>query len=196
MNKEALNRLLEKFYKGETSEAEERDLKVFFNGSIIPEGYDTEKALFSYYMTVSEVPEPSSDFEERILSGIDESEKNITSLKHRRFILSVLSAAAGILILTGSYFFFVHRSEPRDTFSDPKLAYAETMKILIDVSSRLNHGAVALEPVTRINDMTNKSFAAINKSTKIVEKNLKSLDYLHKAIEITSIKGANSINNK
>ena len=196
MNTEELNRLLEKYYKGESTAAEERDLKVFFSGNIIPEGYDTEKALFSYYMTFSEVPEPSSEFEEMILLGIDESEKNIISRKYRRFILSVLSAAAGILILTGSYFFFVYRSEPRDTFSDPNLAYAETMKILMDVSSQLNHGAIALEPVTRINVMTTKSFEAINKSTKIVEKNLKSLDYLQKAIEITNIKDANSINKK
>lgn len=196
MNTEELNRLLEKYYKGESTAAEERDLKVFFSGSIIPEGYDTEKELFSYYMTVSEVPEPSSDFEERILSGIDESEKNITSRKYRRFILAILSTAAGVLILTGSYFFFVHRSEPRDTFSDPKLAYAETMKILMDISSQLNHGAIALEPLTRINAMTKKSFAAINKSTNIVEKNLKSLDYLQKAFAISNIKDANSINKK
>ena len=196
MNTEALNRLLEKYYKGESTAAEERDLKVFFSGNKIPEGYDPEEALFSYYMTVSEVPEPSADFEARILAGIDESQNKSGSRKNRRFVLTVLSTAAGILILTGSYFFFVHRSEPRDTFSDPKLAYAETMKILMDVSSQLNHGAIALEPVTRINDMTKKSFAAINKSTKIVEKNLKSLDYLHKAIEITNIKDANSTNKK
>jgi hypothetical protein len=196
MNTEELNRSLEKYYKGESTAAEERDLRVFFSGSIIPEGYDTEKALFSYYMTVSEVPEPSSDFEERILSGIDESEINITSRKYRRFILAVLSTAAGVLILTGSYFFIVHRSEPRDTFSDPKLAYAETMKILMDISSQLNHGAIALEPVTRINSMTKKSFAAINESTNIVEKNLRSLDYLQKAIAISNIKDANSINKK
>ena len=196
MNTEELNRLLEKYYKGESTEAEERDLKVFFNGNTIPEGYEAERAIFGYYLAVSDVPEPSSDFEARILAGIVESQNKSGSRKNRRFVLTVLSTAAGILILTGSYFFFVHRSEPRDTFSDPKLAYAETMKILMDVSSQLNQGAIALEPVTRINDMTKKSFAALNKSTKIVEKNLKSLDYLHKAIEITNIKDANSTNKK
>lgn len=196
MKTDELNRLLEKFFKGESTEEEERDLRVFFNGDIIPEGYEADKALFSYYMTTSKVPEPSSDFEARILAGIDETEKNSMAWKFRRFIIPVLSTAATILLLAGSYFFFIHRSEPRDTFSDPKIAYAETMKILMDVSSQLNHGAVALEPVTRINDVTTQSFAAINKSTKIVEKNLKTLMSLQKAIEITNESIAKSTNNK
>jgi hypothetical protein len=196
MKTEDLNRLLEKYYRGESTEEEERDLRLFFNTDIIPEGYETEKALFSYYMNVSKVPEPSPDFETRILAGIEESEKNSNLQKYSRFILASLGTAAGILILAGSYFFFVHRSEPRDTFSDPKLAYAETMKILIGVSSRLNHGTRKLEPVARINDFTSKTFNAINKSTKTVEKNLKSLGYLQKAIEITNETVEKSINKK
>jgi hypothetical protein len=196
MKKEDLDRLLEKYYNGESTEEEERDLRIFFNGNIIPEGYEAEKALFSYYMTALVVPEPSSDFEARILTGIDESEKNSGTRKFRRIILPVLSTAAGVLILVGSYFFFVHRSETGDTFSDPELAYAETMKILFDVSSQLNQGAKALEPVSRMNNLTTKSFGAINKSAKIVEKNLKSLDYLQKAIEITNVTIAKSTNKK
>ena len=48
---------------------------------------------------------------------------------------------------------------------------------------RLNHGAKALEPVSKINEMMNKSFEAINKSTIIIEKNLKNLDYLQKKLK-------------
>jgi hypothetical protein len=196
MKTEDLNRLLEKYYKGESTDEEERDLRIFFNTDIIPEGFETEKAIFSYYMNVSKVPEPSPDLETRILAGIEESERNSSLRKSSRFILTALGTAAGILILAGSYFFFVNRSEPRDTFSDPKLAYAETMKILIGVSSQLNRGARTLEPVTRINDFTSKTFTAINKSTKIVEKNLKSLGYLQKAMEITNETVEKSINKK
>jgi hypothetical protein len=196
MNTKELNRLLEKYYSGESTGEEERDLKVFFNGNDIPEGYEAEKALFGYFMAVSEVQEPSSAFEARILTGIDGSEKNTRSRRHRRFVFTALGTAAGILMLAGSYFFFVNRSEPRDTFSDPKLAYAETMKILMDVSSQLNRGTMALEPVTRINDLKAKSFDAIIKSTKTVQKNLKNLDYLQKAIEITNETVEKSTNKK
>ena len=58
------------------------------------------------------------------------------------------------------------------------------MKILRDVSSQLNIGAQVLEPVGKINEMKKKSLKTINKSTRIVEKNLKNLDYLQKAFEI------------
>jgi hypothetical protein len=196
MKTDELSRLLEKFYKGESTVEEERDLRVFFSGDSVPEGYEAEKAVFRYYMTVLQVPEPSSEFEARIMAGIDESEKNSIALKFRRLILPVISSAAAILLLAGSYFFFVHSSEPRDTFSDPKLAYAETMKILMDISSQMNHGAVALEPVTRINDLTAQSFASISKSTKIVEKNLRNLQSFQRAIEITNKSLEKSTNKK
>jgi hypothetical protein len=196
MNREDLNRLLEKYYNGESTEEEELEIRLFFNGNIIPEGYEAERALFSYYNNAMEVPEPSADFEARIISGINGSEKTAQVRRSRKLILTVLSTAAGVIIMTGSYFFFVNRNETDDTYSDPKLAYAETMKILFDVSARMNKGAVMLEPVTRINDITTKSFTAINKTTNIVGKNLRSLDYLQKAIELTNTSIANSTNKK
>jgi hypothetical protein len=194
MNTKELNRLLEKYYKGESTEAEEEKLRRFFSGENIPEGYDTEKAIFSYYDEANAIPEPSYDFEARILDGIDRYEEGRRKFSIRRHLIPSLSAAAGILLLAGSYFFFIHRSEPRDTFTDPQIAYAETMKILMNVSSQLNRGAMALEPVGKMNQMTTKSFESIHKSTKIVERNLKSLDYLERAIEIINVPAEKSLN--
>jgi hypothetical protein len=194
MNAEELNRLIEKYYNGESTEEEEKTLREYFKENNIPEGYEAEKEIFGYYRAAREVPEPSFDFEARILAGIDASGRKRGSQKIRKYVLPLLSAAAGLLILAGSYFFFVHRNEPVDTFTDTEIAYAETMKILMDVSSHLNQGAQALEPVSRINEITTKSFEAINKSSIIVEKNLKNLDYLQKAIEITNVHVEKSIN--
>lgn len=194
MNTKELNRLLEKYYKGESTEEEEEKLRMFFSGGNIPEGYEAEKDIFSYYNEAITVPEPSYDFEARIIEGIDKSEESRRKVTIRRYLIPSLSAAAGILLLAGSYFFFIHRTEPRDTFTDPAIAYAETMKILMNVSSQLNRGAMALEPVGRMNEMTTKSFESINKSTKIVERNLKSLNYLERAIEIVNVPDGKSIN--
>jgi hypothetical protein len=102
-----------------------------------------------------------------------------------------MCAAAGLLLLAGSYFFFVKQPDTADTFTDPKIAYAETMKILRDVSLQLNHGARALEPMSKINKVKMKSIETINKSTRVVEKNL---DYLQKTIEISHNPADNSIN--
>lgn len=194
MKTEELSRLLEKYYNGESTEEEERALHSFFNEENVPEGYEAEKVIFSYYNTTEVVPEPSHDFETRILEGIDESERINRSHRFRKYVLPYLSTAAVLFIVIASWFFISQNKEPRDTFTDPELAYAETMKILAGVSYQLNKGERALEPVRKINELTTKSIESINKSTKMVEKNLKNLIYLKKAIEITNIPVEKDIN--
>jgi len=108
--------------------------------------------------------------------------------------LPLISTAAGLLLLAGSYFFFVSRAEPRDTFKDPAMAYAETLKILREVSLQLNRGAQVLEPIGKMNEVTKKSFETINKSTRMVQKNLKSLDYLKNSYNVKQYPSGKSIN--
>lgn len=92
-------------------------------------------------------------------------------------MFAVLSGiAAGILILAGTYFFFIQKSEPRDTYSDPEIAYVETMKILYNVSNRLNHGTNALGQLGELSEETNRSINKINKSTAILKEKMKPLD--------------------
>lgn len=184
MKEEDLKELIEKYYNGKSTEAEEMALRDHFSHNDIPEGYEAEKDIFGYFTESGEVPEPSLEFEDRILAGIDNYENRTGLQKIRKYLLPILSTAAGLLIMTGSYFFFFHKAEPHDTFSDPELAYAETMKILMDVSSQLNHGTQALEAVGKINKRTTKNFKTISKSTKIIEKSLKNLSNLQKATEM------------
>jgi|WetSurMetagenome_2_1015567.scaffolds.fasta_scaffold08372_4 hypothetical protein len=187
MNEEELNRLTEKYYSGSCTDEEERTLREYFRNNIAPEGFEAEKVIFGYYDSAGIIPEPSVDFETRIMDGIESSDRKTGLLKRRKYILPYLSAAAGILILVGSYFFFISRSRSEDTFRDPKVAYAETIKILKDVSIRLNNGTRALEPVAKIDKMKTKSFEEINKSSSLIRKNLKNLDYLGRAFEIAGI---------
>jgi hypothetical protein len=194
MNEEELKRLIGKYYNGESTEEEERSLRDFFAKNNIPEGYETEKIIFSYYTDSAVVPEPSLDFEARILAGIDASEKNRGIRQMKKYLLPVFSVAAGLLILVASYYFIISRRGPTDTFTDPKIAYAETIKILRDVSSQLNRGVQALEPVGKIDELTRKSFKTINSSAIIVEKNLENLDYLQRAIDLTHDPAEKNIN--
>jgi hypothetical protein len=181
MNEEELNRLLGKYYSGDSTEEEEKTLRAYFSADTVPEGYETEKEIFCYYMASGNIPEPSPDLRDRILAGIDASNEKRGLKKVSRFLVPLLGTAAGILLLAGSYFFFVKRDEHLDSFKDPEIAYAETMKILFDVSSQLNRGAQSLQPVSKINEMKVKSFKTINKPAILVEKTLKSLNYLKNA---------------
>jgi hypothetical protein len=186
MSEEELKKLIGKYYNGISTEDDENALRAYFSENNAPPGYEAEKAMFSFFMEAGEVPEPSADFEAGIIKSIDPSLGNGRSAQVRRLLVPVLSAAAGLLILAGSYFFFVHRIEPKDTYADPRIAYAETIKILLDVSSRINHGTRSLKPVGMINEMKIKSFESINKSAVLVERNLKTLGYLRNSPEIDS----------
>jgi hypothetical protein len=178
MNEKELRRLLEKYYSGESTEEEEAGLREYFTGENVLSGFEAEKEIFTYYTNSQEVPEPSSGFEDRILAGIDSVENKEAKFTISWYRIPLLGAAASILILVGFYFFTGQKNELQDTYSDSKQAYAETMKILLDVSAKMNKATLALEPVAKINEMQAKSFKAIGKSTRIVERNLRSLDYL------------------
>lgn len=195
MKEEDLKRLIDRYYSGESTEEEETVLKEYFRNGNIPEGYEAEKVIFGYYNESEYIPEPSVGFEARILAGIDASERHGISLKTKKYLLPLISAAAVLLLLAGSYFFFTNRAEPADTFKDPAMAYAETIKILKDVSFQLNRRSQVLEPVGKMNEVKKKSFGTINKSTRIVEKSLKSLNYLQKSDKIKQYPADNSINN-
>lgn len=178
MNGGELKKLLEKYYNGESTEEEELRLRDFFNAKNTPTGFDTDRAIFQHYTIIGDIPEPSKDFESRIMARVDTSGDNLLSGRIRKYIFPVISTAACLLILAGSYLLFVHKSENEDTFNDPKMAYAETVRILADISSKLNNGARALEPVGKMNKMTKKSLTAINKSALIIGKSLNNLDQL------------------
>ena len=181
MNSEEIKHLLEKYYNGESSVKEEAYLKSFFSHDDIPEDLLDEKQIFNYYLKSAVVPEPSLVFEKKIIDALDSVDKDSLNLKRRRVFGTWTSIAAGLLILMGSYFFFIHKPEPGDTFSDPEIAYAETMKILYSVSIQMNNGTQALDMIGSMQEVTRQSLETINRSASTIQKKMKPLDHLRKA---------------
>ncbi len=178
MKEEELKRLLSEYYDGTASESDEQELREYFaSGDVMP-GYETEQEIFSYYLSGDNIPEPEEGFEERIISAVHAHAAKENAHLFRRVLLPSLSAAAGILIITGLFLFLNSRKEPADTFNDPKLAYAETLRILVDVSSKMNHAKSALQPIGKMDDIRVRSLNTINRSTALIGKNLKPLEYL------------------
>lgn len=181
MNNEELKCLLAKFYDGETTEEEEKYLRALFSADLVPEGFETEKDYILFCLANGHMEEPSPMLEENILKAIDDSERLTVRPKTNKFLLlTISSAAAVILILLGTYFFIESRSAFRDTYSDPEIAYAETMKILFDVSSRLNKGARTLQPVSKLSEITNLSLEKLNESSILINKSIMKLNKLEK----------------
>jgi hypothetical protein len=186
MREEQLKELIEKYNNGESSPEEEKILREYFAGDDIISGYEAEKDIFSYYTSAAEaeaVPAPSDDLEQRILRSIDKYDNAWRSRLFTRRYLIPLSLAASLLIIIGSYFFFIHKSEPSDTFSDPVIAYAETIKILNEVSVRLNKGTDALRSIGKISDVTRKSIESIDRSASIISGSIERIRIIDKLSE-------------
>lgn len=188
MNKEELDRLIEKYYRGETSFEEEALLRAYFSNDDIPGEYKAEKELFCYFMDNTIIHEPDPAFEERINNAIkNEDIRRRAKTGIVSMMMPYMSIAAGILVIIALWFFTTRTNESADTFDDPRLAYAETMRVLLDISSRMNEGTKNLEPVSRFNEGFKSGTEILNKPSKMIMKNLKSLDQFQKAFEITGI---------
>ena len=183
MTKEELKKLLGKYYNAEISKQEEIILREYFRNEEAPELFRNEKEIFGFYSDERQIPEPSAGFNERLISSIDMGSGGEDYHFYRKLILSVAGIAAGLLILIGSWLFFTRSTGPRDTFSDPELAYAEAMKILHDVSYRLNQGTAALEPVGRMQAAAGRSLSTINRSTLKIDESLDAFDNYTKGLE-------------
>jgi hypothetical protein len=178
MKEERLKILLKKYYNGETSEAEEAELKEYFSGDRIIEGYDAEKEIFRHYSRSEIIPVPTEGFRERILKTVDDLEKSQGNIFARKRYIYIMSSAAAILILIGSYFIFFSQRGLQDTFTDPQIAYAETMKILNEVSVKFNKGTQALEPLNRMHYATETGIKTVDRSTELISKNLQRINFL------------------
>ena len=91
-----LKELLDKYYRGETSEAEELSLKEWFRNE---KNESTEKDMFGYYENECKVPE---ELEESIFLSIQQKQ-NKTKRLNTRFI-RFLSTAAAVLVVLSIYF--------------------------------------------------------------------------------------------
>jgi hypothetical protein len=188
MNPEEARQLLEKYYNGESSLEEEERLKEFFCKDDIPEDLAPEKDIFKYFAQSSLIPEPSAGFENRIISTLEPADNKSIITGRRRLYGIISGIAAGLLVLTSLYFLFDNRNELEDTYSDPEIAYVEAMRILYDVSERLNDGTKALESLNILESETKKSIETLNKSASTIKEKLEPLNNVLVTIEKTNTK--------
>ena len=108
MNEEELKRLIEKYYNGTSTDEEEKALAGYGSAKIkLLQAMRLKRKYSAFYIEAGEMPEPSAGFEAGIIRAIDSSDDKRRSARFRRILVPLLSAAAGLLILAGSYFFFI-----------------------------------------------------------------------------------------
>jgi hypothetical protein len=153
MNLQRIEDLIGKYEMGEASPDEEMQLKDFFMSKDVPFHLKKYKTLFAFYKLAGKEELPDIDFDEKILSAIEER-KVIPMNPNKRIKLFYISAvAAGMLILFGLFFRYGINGNPQnETFDDPMLAYAETKKILMKVSANLNSGVNEMKSIKEFNN--------------------------------------------
>lgn len=97
--------LLDKYYKGETTPEEERELKAHFQES---ENDSAEKDIFGYFQKESFVP---GDLEASVFEQLTEHENKIKTRKIRLY--SIISSAAVIAVILGVYLNFQAKEKAR-----------------------------------------------------------------------------------
>jgi hypothetical protein len=181
-----IERLLERYFEGETSLKEEQTLREYFRGKTIAGHLEQYRAIFSAFEEDTMEKCISPDFEQKVTASLSPHSGKIVSLMPvRKKILYISSIAASILLLAG--LFLTYRGElpgnssPRLTASQ-QIAFEEAATVLKIVSNNFNAGLKQVEYVTKIESamknvtMFNKFYEyesriihpdiLINKSTK------------------------------
>jgi hypothetical protein len=141
MNLKEIEELLEKFYEGGTTLAEERQLRDYFTNDAVPPHLSEHVGLFRYYTTAGKEELPDTEFENRFLYKIEESPV-IPLYSKRRSVFFITGIAAAVLILVGMIFTFrndIIRPLSKNTVNN-EIAYQQAKNALVMLSANFNTG--------------------------------------------------------
>jgi hypothetical protein len=141
MNFKKIEELLEKFYEGGTTPAEERHLRDFFTGEAVPPHLAVHAELFRFYEEEGKEELPDPEFEDRFLAAIDETPVIPMYSKRRQFFF-LSGIAAAILLLAGIVYTFRNDVFLHSTKNsvETEIAYQQTKNALAMLSENFNTG--------------------------------------------------------
>lgn len=152
MRKEEIDRLLERYYAGQTTEQEEDALlQTLRSADDLPADLQAERDLFLslHKNMVEDVPVPE-DLETELTARID---RKASAPRRRRLWWG--SMAASILLLAGLGFGIAEMRQeafvptPQDTFTNPEDAHRALQAIFTEMSRNWNEGMKQLEASQR-----------------------------------------------
>jgi len=126
--------LLEKYFEGETSIAEENELKDYFSSANVAEHLEQYRPLFGYFTEAKE----------------QKFTNNLPLVSKKRKV-AWLSIAASIIVMLsiGTYSYFevntVNENRELGTYDDPEEALEATQKALAMLSDNVNVGVEGVQ---------------------------------------------------
>ena len=141
--------LLEKYFQGETSIAEEKELKDYFSSPNVAQHLEQYKPMFGYFSQVKE-----------------QKSTQTIPLKTKKQNVAWLSIAASVVVLLGIGTFYVSEKNTAPavaqtelgTYDDPEEALAATQKALALLSNKVNVGIESVQYIKEYEQSKNKIF--------------------------------------
>lgn len=136
-----VKQLLDKYWDGTTTLAEESDLRSYFASEQVSPAFDSFRPLFQFFseegtVQMGDIAPPEA-----------KNEIGQTRVRSMRWLMH---AAAAVLFLFGLFFIGKKSvsTQPdlyayEDTYENPELAYAEFKRAMYLVSSKMNKGMTA-----------------------------------------------------
>jgi hypothetical protein len=157
MDLKQVEQLLSKYWEGETSLAEEKQLQQFFSFGEVPAHLMVYRDLFvAQEITLN--PDLGLDFDREVLDKLNTNENST------RWNFIRIAAVGLILIVTSIGFFKLNsttNTQPiaqEDTFNNPEEALAETKKAFAMISVAFNKGQQPAMNIAKL-DKTNQKVA-------------------------------------
>ncbi|EJG01707.1 MULTISPECIES: hypothetical protein [Flavobacterium] len=143
--------ILEKYFQGETSIAEENQLKEYFSSPNVAQHLEQYKPMFGYF---SQAREQKSTYE----IPLQTKKRNVAWLS--------IAASAVVLLGIGTYFFVSEKNETTavasqaelGTYDDPEEALKATQKALALLSNNVNVGIESVHYIKEYEQSKNKIF--------------------------------------
>jgi len=148
--------ILNRYLEGESTLEEEAMLKEYFSQASLPAEHREMKDLFQYFADANLETAPHFDVSAELNSVIEKEWKKETRNSFRRVVAWVGSAAA-VLVLTFGIYQYMEKPESviKDTYKDPKLAYAETKRALLLVSRTMNRSTTSMKYLSKVDQSFN-----------------------------------------
>ena len=143
-----IEELLEKYFDGETSIAEESQLQSYFASNDVAQHLEQYKPLFGYFSIAKQ-----ESFKQQI------APLPVEDNKRRSAWLSV-AASVVVLLGAGTFAYFSQTSQKEDlgTYDDPEIALRETQKALSLLSAQVNKGVESVQYIEEYDEAKDRVF--------------------------------------
>jgi len=139
--------LIEKYFEGETTIAEENELKAYFSSSNVAPHLQHYQELFGYFVQAKEQKYLQKEPFFKI-------KRNVTWLS--------VAASVVVLLSIGAYSYWstipVKTTTELGTYEDPEEAFEATQKALAMLSNHVNKGVEGLQYIKVYEDTKNRAF--------------------------------------